>query len=176
MGKRSRQIEAVTEVVPALDPTTRAAVEEAIALHARRPGPLLPILHEVQDALGYVPEGAVAPIAAALNVSRADVHGVVSFYHHFRKRPPGRHVLQVCAAEACQAMGARALQAHAERVLGMRHGTTADGAITLEPVYCLGNCALSPAVMLDGALHGRVDPERLDRLIDACRGDAEATA
>jgi formate dehydrogenase subunit gamma len=178
MGKRSRHIESVTEVVPSLDAEQIAPVEAAIARHRGRPGALLPILHAVQDALGHVPEGAVAPIAAALNMTRADVHGVVSFYHHFRSASPGRHVLQLCRAEACQSMGARALEAHARTHLGLSATAhhTGDGAFTVEAVYCLGNCALSPSLLLDGQLHGRVTPARLDALIAACRDDVEQAA
>ena len=173
---RKKRIEAVTEAVPVLAPEHRAAVDAAITAHRHLEGALLPILHAVQDGLGWVPEGAVAAIAQALNLSRAEVHGVLSFYHDFRRAPPGRHVLRVCAAEACQAMGARQLQAHAERCIGVRgHGTSADGRFSLEPVYCLGNCALSPAVLLDGELHGRVTPERLDALLaDRRSGEVEA--
>jgi formate dehydrogenase subunit gamma len=178
MGKRARHIESVTEVVPALDAEQVLPVEAAIAQHRGRPGALLPILHAVQDALGHVPEGAVAPIAAALSMTRADVHGVVSFYHHFRSAPPGRHVLQLCRAEACQAMGARALESHARAQLGLSASAhhTGDGQFTVEPVYCLGNCALSPSLLLDGQLHGRVTPSRLDALIAACRDGVEQAA
>jgi formate dehydrogenase subunit gamma len=127
----------------------------------------------VQDALGYVPRDAVPLIANALNLSRADVHGVVSFYHYFRSEPCGRHVVQICRAESCQAMGAIALEAHAKATLGVDwHETTRDGAVTLEPVYCLGNCALSPAVMIDGDLHGRVTPQSFDTLVAATRSGA----
>ncbi|WP_242107844.1 formate dehydrogenase subunit gamma [Luteimonas aquatica] len=170
MGKRSRQIDSVTQVVPQLADSQRQAVDEAIARHRERPGALLPILHAVQEALGFVPEGAAAPIAHALNLSRADVHGVISFYHEFRSAPAGRHVVKLCQAEACQSMGARALEAHARDHLGLKPGEhdTRDRAFTLEPIYCLGNCALSPALLLDGALHGRVTPERFDALIAHC--------
>jgi len=130
------------------------------------PGALLPVLHGVQDALGWVSPGAISLIASVLNLSRAEVHGMLSFYHYFRTQPPGRHVIQLCRAEACQAMGARALEAHAKRKLGVDfHATTADGEFTLEPVYCLGNCACSPSVMIDGDVHGRVDAERFDALL-----------
>lgn len=175
MGKRSRQIDSITEVVPPLPERYRSAVDAAIAAHAHRPGALMPMLHAVQDALGFVPEGAVAPIAQALNRSRAEVHGVISFYHEFRRHPPGRHVLRICQAEACQAVGARELNAHAERCTGVRggHGTSGDGELTLEPIYCLGNCALSPAILLDGELHGRVTPQRLDELLAECRNTGE---
>ncbi len=169
MGKRSRQIESVTQVVPQLAASQQQAVSAAIERHRDRPGALLPILHDVQDALGFVPEGAVAPIAHALNLSRADVHGVISFYHEFRTVPAGRHVVKLCRAEACQSMGGRALEAHAQRRFGLKAGEhdTPDRIFTLEPIYCLGNCALSPAMLLDGELHGRVTPERFDALIEA---------
>jgi formate dehydrogenase subunit gamma len=169
-GKRGRHAESNTETVPLLEPAHRAAVDAAIDAHRDRPGALLPILHQVQAALGHVPDGAVAPIADALRLTRADVHGVISFYHDFRRVPAGRHVLRLCRAEACQAMGARQLQAHAQRRLGLPDGThdTADGRFTLEPVYCLGNCALSPSLLMDGELHGRVTPERFDALVASC--------
>jgi formate dehydrogenase subunit gamma len=148
-------------------------VAESIARHAQRPGGLLPLLHEIQDRLGFVPGDSVPGIAKAMHLSIAEVHGVISFYHHFRKTAPGRHVLRVCLAEACQSMGAEQLLKHAKQVLGVDlHETTADGAVTLEPVYCLGNCACSPAVMVDTALVGRVDAPRLDTIVDACRRTA----
>jgi formate dehydrogenase subunit gamma len=134
------------------------------------PGSLLPILHDVQAEFGHIPAGAVGPIALALHQSRAEIHGVISFYHDFRRTPPGRHVLKICQAESCQAVGSRALTAHVEQQLGCRLGaTSADGAVTIEPVYCLGNCACSPAVLLDGELHGRVDAELVDRLLQQAR-------
>ena len=146
--------------------TKEHKIGEIVAEHHRREGPLLPILHAVQDALGYIPEPAVPAIAQALNLSRAEVHGMLSFYHYFRTQPPGKHVIQLCRAEACQAMGARALEAHAKRRLGIDfHATTSDGEFTLEPVYCLGNCACAPSVMIDGDVHGRVDAERFDALL-----------
>lgn len=148
-----------------------ARVRAVIEPLRNAPGPLLEVLHGVQAALGCVPPEAVALIARELDLSRAEVHGVVSFYRHFRRVPAGRHVLQLCRAESCQALGARALEAHAKAQLGIDyHETTADGRFTLEPVYCLGNCACSPAVMLDGEPHGRVTPERLDALLAACGG------
>ena len=132
------------------------------------PGGLLPLLHAIQAAIGYVPAESVAEIAGALNLSRAEVHGVISFYHDFRSAPAGRHVLQICRAEACQAMGSGALEAHAKNTLGIDYGdTTADGAISLQPVYCLGNCACSPSVRIDDDVHARVDAERLDALLAA---------
>lgn len=152
-----------------------AKVAEAIAAHGDQPGALLPLLHAVQDALGYVPGQALPMIARALDLSRAEVHGVISYYHFFRSEPPGRQVVQVCRAEACQACGAEELLAHAERVLGCaRHGTRADGAVTLEPVYCLGLCAASPAVQIGAKLHARVTPERLEQLLAESLANAEA--
>jgi formate dehydrogenase subunit gamma len=131
-------------------------------------GPLLPILHEIQAEFGYVPQEALPIIARELNLSRAEVHGVVSFYHHFRTRAPGRHVLQICRAESCQAAGGRAIESHAQKRLGVGFGgTTADGRFTLEAVYCLGLCACSPAAMLDDEVHGRVTTASLDALIDS---------
>ncbi len=131
------------------------------------PGGLLPLLHALQDALGYIPADAVPAIARGLQLSRAEVHGVISFYHDFRSKPAGEHVLQICRAEACQAMGSRVLEAHAKQRLGIDYGdTTADGSLSLEPVYCLGNCACSPSVRLDDEIHARVDPARLDALLD----------
>lgn len=134
------------------------------------PGALLPILHAVQEALQFVPKDAVPLIARELNLSVAEVHGVVSFYHYFRRERPGRHVVHLCRAEACQALGSVALEAHVKARLGIDfHGTTRDGAITLEPVYCLGNCALGPSLMINEQLHGRVTAERFDALVTQSR-------
>jgi formate dehydrogenase subunit gamma len=150
----------------ALSPVQRDAVARALAVHAQRDGALLPILHAVQDVLGFVPPAAVPVIANRLNLSRAEVHGVLTFYHHFRTTPPGRHVLRLCRAEACQAMGGVALERTLRERLGIGyHETTADGAVTLEPVYCLGNCATAPSLQLDGELHGRVTADRLANLL-----------
>jgi len=148
-----------------MDTTSREAVEQVIARLRHRPGPLLNVLHAVQDALGYIPPTAVPLIADGLNLSRAEVHGVISFYHYFRATPPGRHTIRVCRAEACQSMQGRALEGHASASLGVGfHETTSDGAFSLEPVYCLGNCALSPCMMIDGEVFGRVTPARFDAL------------
>ena len=137
--------------------------------HAVRPGGLLPALHAIQDELGYVPPEAVPTVAEVFNISRAEVHGVISFYHLFRTTPPGRRTLYLCRAEACQAMGARALERHTRERLGIGlHETTADGRISLEPIFCLGNCACSPAVMIDDFVYGRVTPERMDALLEEC--------
>jgi len=135
-----------------------------------QPGALLPILHGIQDALGYVPREAIAQIALALNLSRAEIHGVVSFYHHFRTSPPGRHTVYLCRAESCQSMGANRLVEHAKAKLGVDfHETTQDGAFTLEPIYCLGNCACSPAMMVDDEVYGRVTPERFEEVMGSVR-------
>jgi formate dehydrogenase subunit gamma len=138
--------------------------------HAQMPGALLPILHALQDEFGYVDKAAVPLIADALNLSHAEVHGVISFYHDFRHTPPGRHVLKMCRAEACQSMGCESTIRHVQDRLGVKLGeTTEDRSFTVEPVYCLGNCALSPAVMLDGKLYGRVSSEVADFLIDSAQ-------
>jgi formate dehydrogenase subunit gamma len=129
--------------------------------HRQRPGALLPILHDIQDAMGYIPAEAVPLIAKELNLARAEVHGVLTYYHYFRQKPPGRHVVRVCCAEACQAVGGEALAAHAEARLR-------DGDMTVEPVYCLGLCAIGPAIQVDETtLHAHVTPEKFDALIDA---------
>jgi formate dehydrogenase subunit gamma len=144
------------------------ALAQAIEQYRDVPGGLLPLLHDLQDALGYIPPEAVPSIARALHLSRAEVHGVISFYHDFRSEPAGSHTLQICCAEACQAMGSRALEAHAKQRLGIDYGgTSADGAITLQAVYCLGNCACSPTVRIDDEIHARVDANRLDELLAA---------
>ena len=149
-----------------LPPAESAVVRRVVADHKGRPGPLLEILHAIQAALGFVPEGAVPVVAEELNLSRAEVHGVVTFYHHFRHSRPGRHTVSLCRAESCQSMGAEALAQHAQKRLGIDfHQTTANGEFSLEPIYCLGNCACSPAAMIDGRLYGRVTPELFDALI-----------
>ena len=133
---------------------------------AAEPGALLPILHAIQDRLGYVPETAVPIVADVLNLSRAEVHGVVTFYHFFRTKAPGKRTLYVCRAEACQSMGSRSLENYARKKLGVDfHETTADGRLSLEPVYCVGNCACSPAVMVDETVYGRVTAQRLDEIL-----------
>jgi len=153
-------------IMQTLNSSDTATVRRIVAELKGRPGPLLEVLHAVQAALGYVPEGAVPLVAEGLNLSRAEVHGVVTFYHYFRTHRPGAHTVSLCQAEACQSRGAEALALHARKKLGVDfHGTTADGRFTLEPIYCLGNCACSPAALIDGELHGRVTPERFDALI-----------
>jgi formate dehydrogenase subunit gamma len=129
-------------------------------------GPLLPILHGLQEKYGCIPPGADAEIAAALNITRAEVHGVVSFYHDFREVPAGRHVLKICRSEACKAVGADALAEAVLAKLGLAwHGTTANGAVTIEPVYCLGLCACGPAAMVDNRVVGRIDSARMDAIL-----------
>ncbi|EJN02016.1 formate dehydrogenase subunit gamma [Herbaspirillum sp. YR522] len=147
-----------------------AAVRDIIAARRQMAGAMLPILHGIQDRIGYVPPQAVALIATELNVSRAEVHGVISFYHYFRQQPPARHVLQVCRAEACQARGGEALAEAARQLLGCGFDeSSADGLFTLEPVYCLGQCACGPNVTIDDRLHARVDAARLQQLVQAKR-------
>jgi len=137
-----------------------------IAEHLGQEGPLLPILHALQEEFGYIDREAEPMIAEALNISRAEVHGVVTFYHDFRDKPAGRHVLKLCRAEACQAVGGDVLAARAESRLGVALGnTTADGRVSLEPVYCLGLCSVSPSAMFDGKIIGRLDEKTLDKLL-----------
>lgn len=153
-----------------LAPQDCARIDALIAPLVGLPGALLPVLHAIQDGLGFIPPAAVGLIAERLNLSRADVHGALSFYRDFHQLPRGRHVVQLCRAEACQAVGAVALETHAKQALGCdMHGTTADGAVTLEPVYCLGNCACGPSLKIGDELHGRVDAARFDALIERLR-------
>jgi formate dehydrogenase subunit gamma len=141
-------------------------LDEIVASHLHREGPLLPILHDVQAEWGHIPDAAQPVIAHALNISKAELHGVVTFYHDFRDHPAGRHTLRICRAEACQSMGGNATAEAAKKALGIDwHGTTPDGAVTLEPVFCLGLCACAPAAQLDGDLHARVDADKLATLI-----------
>ena len=149
------------------EPSLSDTVSAVVARLKDTPGALLPVLHAIQESLGYVPPGAVPLIAEGLNLSRAEVHGVISFYHYFRSTPPGRHTIHLCRAEACQAQHQRALEAHVKSRLGVGfHQTTPDGKITLEPVYCLGNCATGPSMMVDGDLYGRVTAEGFDAIVD----------
>ena len=141
-------------------------VTSILAAHQGQSGALLPILHDIQDALGHVPPDAIAQIANTLNLSRAEVHGVITFYHHFRTSPPAKHSIHICCAEACQSMGAERLTHHAEKSLAHIQASECE----LQPVYCLGLCATSPAMMLDGQLHARVTPEKFDRLLASFKG------
>ena len=157
-----RQTAAATVPQPALEDSATRILSSLGGLE----GPLLPILHALQAAFGHVPGAAVDRIAAALNLGRAEVHGVMSFYHDFRTAPAGARTLRICRAEACQAQGGAALEAAARRLTGLDWGeTSADGALTLEPVYCLGLCACGPAAQLDDRLHGRLDAARLATLL-----------
>jgi len=163
MSKRSSR---QADPKPAVETAEAGQARAICAAHGNKPDELLEILHDVQGELAFVPEAVLPAIADALNLSRAEVHGVVTFYHDFRREPAGRHVVKVCRAESCQAVKGRELCAHAEHTLGTVMGeTSADGRFTLEAVYCLGNCALSPAIMIDGRLHGRVNPERFDAIV-----------
>jgi formate dehydrogenase subunit gamma len=151
----------------------QAAVEAALEREAAQRGALLPVLHAVQEHLGYVPASAVPLIAKSLNLSRAEVHGVISFYHDFRSAPAGRHVVRLCLAEACQSMGAHVLRTHVENALRTNlHSTASDGSFTLEPVYCLGNCACAPAMQFDGELYGRVTADVFDAVLAGCKEGA----
>ena len=141
-------------------------VESTVEVHHGRIGALLPVLHSVQDKLGYIPREAVSLISVAMNLSRAEIHGVMSFYHDFRSEPPGEHIVHLCRAEACQAVGARGLEQHARERLGVDFGeTTPNGLFTLEPVYCLGNCACSPSIRINDEIHARVSTKKFDELI-----------
>jgi formate dehydrogenase subunit gamma len=153
-------------MTPVYEPWDATRGDEIIAEHSRLEGATLVILHALQEAFGYVPEPAIPMVAAALNLSRAEVHGVFTFYHDFRQQPAGRHVLKLCRAEACQAAGGDALTARAEAKLGIAIGnTTTDERVTFEPIYCLGLCATAPSAMLDGRVVGRLDEARIDALI-----------
>jgi len=154
---------------PASPADLAAQTADIVRAHLAMEGPLLPILHAVQAAWGFVPRDALPVIAEGLNISRAEVHGVMSFYHDFRTEPAGRHVVKLCRAEACQAVGADALAAHARDRLGVDwHGTTRNGAVTLEPVFCLGLCACGPAALVDGQVVARIDADGLDAILAEC--------
>lgn len=141
-------------------------VQNIVAGLKDKPGALLPILHAVQNSLGYVPPESVPTIANALNLSRAEVHGVISFYHYFRDHAPGKHTVRICRAESCLAMGGKELEAHAKKTLGIDyHENTADGKFSLEAVYCLGNCACSPAIQIDNEVYGRVSNTDFDEIL-----------
>ena len=160
------------------DPAAAATIlTDLFARHGTRQDQLLPLLHALQDRLGHVPPGQVPAIAQHFNLSRAEVHGVITFYHHFRSAPPARCTVQLCRAEACQSMGGERLLAHAQQALGCGlHGRSADGRFALEPVYCLGQCASAPAMMIDEAVFARVTPARFDALLGPLleTGTAEA--
>lgn len=152
--------------MPHYEPWSEDRARVVIEEFSHLEGPLMPMLHAVQETFGHVPDAIVPMLAEMLNVSRAEVHGVVTFYHDFRHEPAGRHVLKLCRAEACQAAGGDALAHHAEHRLGCKLGeTTADGRVTVEPIYCLGLCATAPSAMLDGRIVARLNERRLDALI-----------
>lgn len=145
---------------------TEEEIRSVVTPLASLEGPLLPMLHALQDVYGYVPQECVPVLADVLNLGRAEIHGVISFYHDFRAHPTGRHVLKICRAEACQSMGANALAESTLQKLGIGwHDTTTNGAVTVEPVYCLGMCACAPAAMVDGRVVGRLDDARMDRIL-----------
>ena len=142
-------------------------VQAVITTLKDKPGALLPILHGIQDALGYIPADSVPAIAQGLHLSRAEVHGVISFYHYFRDTPPGKQTIHICRAESCQSMGGKQLEQYVKDQLGIDyHQTTADGQFSLEPVYCLGNCACSPAIQVGADIYGRVSPQGFDAIIN----------
>lgn len=148
--------------------TPETVVSAAVKKYAGVPGGLMPLLHEVQAGLGYIPAASVGEIARGMGLSRAEVHGVISFYHDFHDRPGGRKTIQLCRAEACQAVGSRQLEAHAKKRLGIDYGgTTADGRFSLDRVYCLGNCACGPSVRIGDEVFARVDADRFDALLEA---------
>jgi formate dehydrogenase subunit gamma len=150
-------------------PYANDVASDIIARHDSRPELLVQMLHEFLEHFSWISEDAIRQLAEELNLSRADVHGVVSFYHDFRTTPPGKHVVKICQAEACQAMGSKELTAHAESVLAMNMNES-TGDLTLEPVYCMGNCACSPTVVVDGDTYGRVDNRRFDEIVEAMKG------
>ena len=153
-----------------LNPNDLTKIDAHIAANKQLPGALLPLLHAIQDDIGWVPEAAYLPISKALALSVAEVHGVVTFYHHFHTHPVGKHVLQICRAESCQAMGSEKLEANIKAALGIDyHETTQDGAVTLLPVYCLGNCACSPNVMLGDDVYGRMTADKVAEIVAEAR-------
>lgn len=157
--------------------TLSAEVEKIIADHANTPGAMLPMLHAIQQEQGYIPPESVELIAKTLQISRAEVHGFITFYHDFRMQPGGKHLVQVCRAESCQAMGSRHLEAHVKYKLGIDYQQcTDDGLIQLEAVYCLGNCACSPSIRIDDDIYGRVTPERFDEILGELRNAEEAAS
>lgn len=147
-------------------------VDAAVAEHRNGLGPLMPVLHSVQEKLGFIPAESIPMIAGQLNLSRAEIQGVIGFYHDFKTEPGGEHLVQLCRAEACQAMGSRELEMHVKQRLGIDFGqTSGDGLFSLEPVYCLGNCACAPSMMIDESLHARVSADRFDELVTGLEAD-----
>ncbi len=166
----------MTKVLSVVPSAANSSFDEAQAIEIisflqDQPGAMLPILHALQAAFGYIDPRCNPLIASALNVSKAEVHGVITFYHDFRTRPAGKHILKICRAEACQSMGVETLVSEFERAHSLKMGdTTPDGQLTIENVYCLGNCALGPAALLDGELIARLDVQRLDMIVSATKG------
>jgi len=149
-------------------------IADILVSHQSMPGNLLPILHAIQDSIGYIPQDSVPEIARALNQSVAEIHGVISFYHYFRQTPPGKNTIRLCRAESCQAMNGKSLEKYAQKQLKIDwHETTSDGEFSLEPFYCLGNCACSPALSVNKDVYGRVTPERFDEIVASYRGVVE---
>ena len=168
---------------PTVDKTTTLAPDELVQRHARPGMSLVAVLHAIQDETGYVPPAAVAPLAKVMNLSRAEVHGVITYYHHFRQQPAAPVTVQLCRAEACRSMGTEALAQHIEARTGCKfdahkhgNGDHAHGPVGLESVYCLGQCALSPALMINDELHAKVTPQKFDALLAAAMKEVEATA
>jgi len=161
------------EPMTSSSPEHESTVVQIIERHRNELGALMPVLHDVQRELGYIPAAVIPMISKGMNLSRAEIQGVIGFYHDFRSEPPGQTVVQICRAEACQAMGARELEAHAKSKLGIELGeTTRDGRFTLDPVYCLGNCACSPSIRIGDDIHARVSTERFDALLEKAGADA----
>lgn len=174
MVKKSKSLPASSPVRALNNPADIQAIA-VCASHDNKPENLLEILHDLQHAIGFVPETTLPVIANAVNLSRAEVHGVVTFYHDFKREPVGRHVIKICRAEACQAMGTDHLCEHAEKSLKTElGGTSADGKVTIEQVFCLGNCALSPAILIGDKLYGKVDAKRFDEIIATLGKEAAA--
>jgi formate dehydrogenase subunit gamma len=161
-----------------LDDSNAIAPDPLVERHAQPGMSLLAVLHAIQDELGYVPPAAVAPLARAMNLSRAEVHGVITYYHHFRTQPAAPVTVQLCRAEACRSMGTEALAQHIEAHTGCRFDAEHQrgAAVELESVYCLGQCALSPALMLNGTLHAKVTPQKFDAIFAAASKCVEVTA
>ncbi|HPG88944.1 MAG TPA: formate dehydrogenase subunit gamma [Hyphomicrobium sp.] len=165
MSKKPKSGSAHKPTIVASSPADITALA-VCARHGNKPSELLEILHDLQHELGYVPESTLTVIANALNLSRAEVYGVVTFYHDFKREPVGHHIIKICRAEACQSMGTDHLCQHAEKSLHTEMGgTTADGKVTIEQVFCLGNCALSPAILIGDKLYGKVDAQRFDEIV-----------
>lgn len=165
MAKKTKSQPASAPVKAPSNPIEIIALAACVA-HGNKPSELLEILHDLQHDAGYVPESVLPTIANALNLSRAEVHGVVTFYHDFKREPAGKHIIKICRAEACQSMGTDHLCSHAEKSLKTEMGgTSADGKVTIEQVFCLGNCALSPAILVGDKLFGKVDAKRFDEIV-----------